>query len=272
MGRYWSSRSRAIAFASMLLATMEPAWAAPRAVTSPVAAAEARIPPGLVAEEAALAEQFGRPPISLDALERLADVRARIAEALARVGETERAGEYLLASLDLAPGHIERWDRLGDLALQSANGGDAALAEHAYRQVLNLDPAHHGARVKLSGMAIARHAYPEAVRHLEIALAQEMAGAEWMHVATLTGLYALTNQAAQGRQYFFRMARATGDDRFVLAEAILLQVSGDGKNAAKRVADIKDSPITPDLLKRYAGRLEGQFKPGLLDGLFKWLK
>ncbi|MDD4881219.1 MAG: hypothetical protein PHX10_06545 [Gallionellaceae bacterium] len=248
------------------------AWSAPRAVLAPAPAADASIPPELAATEANLAEQFRHPPISLDALDRLAEVRARIAEALARAGETERAGEYLLASLDLAPEHGDRWQRLGDLVLLSGRVEDRALAEHAYRQVLSLDPAQNAARIKLASLAIARHGYPEAVRHLEIALAYDEAGPEWLQVATLTGLYALTGQIDQGRKYFSRMARATGDDRFVLADAILLQVSGDGKGAAKRLKDIQEGSITPDLLKRYADQLRGEFTPGLLDGLFKWLK
>ena len=58
----------------------------------------------------------------------------------------------------------------------------------------------------------------------------------------------------------------------MLADAILLQVSGDGKNAAKRLRDIQEGSLTPDLLKRYAGSLQAEFTPGLLDGLLKWLK
>jgi tetratricopeptide (TPR) repeat protein len=239
---------------------------------APDALADARIPPDLAAEEAHLAEQFRRPPISLDTLVQLADLRARIAEALARVGERERAADYLLASLDLVPDRGERWERLGDLAAQSGRDQDRALAEQAWRQVLGLDPGHRGARVKLSGLAMARHAYPEAVVHLEVALADQRVGAEWLSVATLTGLYALTGQTERGRRYFSKLARATGDDRLVLADAILMQVAGDGKNAAKRLKDIQGSPVTPELLKRYAERLQGEFEPGVLDGLIKWLK
>lgn len=255
----------------MALATAPGVLAAPKAAAPP--AADARIPPDLAAEEASLAERFRQPPISLDTLTQLADLRARIAEALARAGETERAGEYLLASLDLDPGHIGRWQRLGDLAQAPGRGRDPALAEHAYRQVLSLDPGHRSARVSLAGLAMARHGYAEAVRHLEIAVADEQAAREWLQVATLTGLYALTGQTARGRQYFARLAGATGDERCVLAEAILLQVDGDGKAAAKRLEDIsRDSPVTPELLKRYADRLKGEFSPGLLDSLFKWFK
>lgn len=254
------------------LAVSPVVWSAPKAVITPSPAADTRIPSELAAAEADLAEQFRHPPISLDALDRLAEVRAGIAETLARAGETDRASEYLLASLDLAPEHGERWQRLGDLAVLSGRDEDRALAEHAYRQVLSLDPAQNAARVKLASLAIARHGYPEAVHHLEIAFAYDEAGPEWLQVATLTGLYALTGQIERGRKYFSRMARATGDDRFVLADAILLQVAGDGKGAAKRLKDIQEGSITPDLLKRYAGKLQADFTPGLLDGLIKWLK
>ncbi|TCS72447.1 tetratricopeptide repeat protein [Sulfuritortus calidifontis] len=263
------SRGLLLVTALALLLSPLAGGAAPRPVQAPQEAADAKIPAYLAQEEARLAEQFSRPPVSLELIVQLAETRAQIAEALARQGEHGRARDYLLGALALEPEVIEHWERLGDLSVQLE---DRALAEQAYRQVLTMDPAHRGARSKLASLALARQDYAAAARHLEIALADETAPREWMPIATLASLYALTGQVAQGRQYFNRMAGATGDDRFVLAEAILIQVAGDGKAAARRLRDIEESALTPELLKQYAERLKREFDPNLLDKLFKWLR
>lgn len=263
--------SRGLACALALALSLAPlaGWAAPRPAKVPQETADAKIPAYLSQEEVRLAALFRQPPVGLDLIGQLAETRAQIAEALARQGETGRARDYLLGALELEPDVPARWERLGDLSAQLE---DRALAEQAYRQVLTHDPAHRGARTKLASLALARQDYAAAARHLEVALADETAPREWMPIATLASLYALTGQVAQGRQYFGRMADATGDDRFVLAEAILIQVAGDGKAAAKRLRDLEDSPMTPELLKRYADQLKREFDPNLLDKLFKWLR
>lgn len=261
--------SRGLACALALALAAPAGWAAPRPAQAPSEAADAKIPAYLSEEEARLAEQFRRPPVGLELIGQLAETRAQIAEALARQGENGRARDYLLGALELESQALTRWERLGDLSVQME---DRALAEQAYRQVLTMDPAHRGARSKLASLALARQDYAAATRHLEIALADETVPREWMPIATLASLYALTGQTTQGQQYFSRMAGATGDDRFVLAEAILIQVAGDGKGAAKRLRDMEDSAVTPELLKRYAERLKREFDPNLLDKLFKWLR
>ncbi|MEW5891529.1 MAG: tetratricopeptide repeat protein [Pseudomonadota bacterium] len=260
---------RALACGLVLALTAPAGWAAPRPEPRAREAADVRIPGYLVQEEARLAEQFARPPVRLELIGQLAETRAQIAEALARQGEFERARDYLLGALELEPEALTRWERLGDLSVQVQ---DRALAQQAYLKVLTLDPAHRATRAKLASLALARRDYAAARRHLEIVLADEATPREWLPIATLASLYALTGQTAQGRQYFSRMAMATGDDRFVLAEAILIQADGDGKGAAKRLRDVEGGEMTPELLKRYAERLKRAFEPGLLDKLFKWLQ
>lgn len=77
----------------------------------------------------------------------VADRRADYAEMLYAAGDHAAASEIMLGALELAPGWVLGWFRLGEM---HEAAGDLAAAAEAWRMALKLDPEDRtGARLKL---------------------------------------------------------------------------------------------------------------------------
>lgn len=78
----------------------------------------------------------------------LADRRADYAEMLFANGEHAAAAELMLSAMELAPGWVLGWFRLGEF---HEAAGETCAAEKAWRTTLALDPADHaGAALRLA--------------------------------------------------------------------------------------------------------------------------
>ncbi len=87
------------------------------------------------------------PPLDLASGDLLADRRADYAEMLLGVGDLDAAAEVMLSALELAPGWVLGWFRLGEMRERA---GVLDQAAEAWRMALNLDPADRcGAGLKL---------------------------------------------------------------------------------------------------------------------------
>jgi tetratricopeptide (TPR) repeat protein len=94
---------------------------------------------------AALAIAEGAPPASV-AIELLADIHARLANAFMSGGQLGSAAENYMAALRLMPSLAACWCNLGNVQLQT---GDAQHAISLYLQALKVDPGHWPSRTNL---------------------------------------------------------------------------------------------------------------------------
>lgn len=249
-----------------------PATPETRSAPEPVAAA---VPADRETELLAL---LGQPPVDLDLVRELADLRRDRAIAAWDADQPAQAFDLLTNALSLDPLRAADWETLGDWAATLGDIDGDAIAEHAYRQVVDLDPEHARARIKIAAISVAYGQYPAALEQIELALqSPRVDSPEWNQLVLLTQLYVRAQRAGQGLAFLQGQYERSADDRYLLAEAVLLDALGEGEAAAQLAAVVADRGLTPVALKDYAKRLATRFaeagdqrQRGVVDARQPW--
>lgn len=213
----------------------------------------------LLEKEAALARQLADEP-GPDGSRTMAALRAEIAERFLRDGDPERTVEYLGASLFLDGRDPTRWEKLGDLAELILEPALTGTTQTAYETALLLDPGRMGARIKLIASYLGSRNFEDAIPHLEyLASRGEEAPPDWLHIALLATAYTAVDRLDDGRQFFSDRATESGDNRFVVACAMLENAAGDTPMASRLLTHVARSEPPGSAIAALADRLREMF-------------
>lgn len=234
-------------------------------VASPASTAGAPVPSAasfdkLTAREAELAAAMANPPVDLNRVYELAAVRADLAiEAYAR-GNEALAFDLLTNSLTIDPIQPDRWERLGDWALELETPDRNAMAYSAYSQARDLRPKLPRTLMKLAAINTAYGRWDDAIDQIESALGSpQTVIPEWTHLTLLIQLYIRAERTGQGMAFLNKRFETTYDDRYLLALAVLMDGLGQGEPAARIAANVAQRTTLPDALRSYAERLSKRF-------------
>jgi tetratricopeptide (TPR) repeat protein len=238
---------------------------APSARPAESVVSEAAIPKGVASlqeEEQELMTALANGASDIGAVYRLAEIRAQIAQQYLGAGNSERAADYLWSSLELDPNHAERWETFGDLVMELDADDVAEVARQAYARALFLEPERYPLRVKLASLAMEGRRFGEAAQHLERLLESDAVAGEWAHMGLLASLYLATDQVERGLNYLQQRALESADDRFLIAQAILMEAAGHPKEAGQLLAMVDSASSNPLVLRHYASELRKAFGDG----------
>lgn len=190
----------------------------------------------------------------------MAALRAEIAERFLRDGDPARTVEYLGASLFLDGRDPTRWEKLGDLAELIMEPALTGTTQTAYETALLLDPGRAGARIKLIGSYLGSRNFEDAIPHLEYLVSRgEEAPPDWLHIALLATAYTAADRLDDGRQFFSDRATESGDNRFVVACAMLENAAGDSPMASRLLAHVARSEPPGSAIAALAEKLREMF-------------
>ena len=82
---------------------------------------------------------------------------------------------------------------------------------------------------------------------------------EWHHLVLLTQLYVRAQRSIQGLNFFKTQFQTSADDRYLLAQAVLLDALGEGRSAAQIADTIAHRQQLPETLRAYAQTLAKRF-------------
>lgn len=200
--------------------------------------------------------------VDLNLISNLAQVRSLQAYRAADQGDLGAAMDHMLNALNLDEHHplaARWWESVGDWASHINTSEGHAMAHYAWRQVTLLDTTHTRARLKLAELLMHRGQNAEALSYLESALYLQQDRPEWQHLMWAITLYLKTDQPMRGLDYLQSRLDDTGNESFLLAEAVLLDSQGQGEAAAQMAKRVADHDATPKALRKYAARLVKRF-------------
>lgn len=198
----------------------------------------------------------------LENVSTLAKVRAQIAEEHADAGDFETAINYLWSSLNLNGESAARWEQFGDLLLQIDSKDAPAIAEQSYIRAALLSPLTPSIRAKLASLTLQMRKLGAAVQHFEALLLIPDAEIEWFQLGMLSSLYAATDQLDRGIRFYQGQYEERQDDRFILAQAVLMKAAGQNHKARLLLQLVETASGTPLELRRYAVELRRQLSSG----------
>lgn len=215
--------------------------------------------PGMDREQALLAA-LGQPPVDLDLIRELADLRRDQALVAYDGGDTALAFDLLTNALAIDPLRPRDWETLGDWGMSLGGADGDAVAEYAFRQVIDLQADQPRVRLKIAALSSAHGLYPAAIEQIELALQSPRAEPmEWNHLVLLTQLYLRAQRSIQGMHFFKTQFQTSADDRYLLAEAVLLDALGEGQSAARIADTIAHRQQLLEGLRAYAQTLAKRF-------------
>jgi hypothetical protein len=188
-----------------------------------------------------LAEDSG-----IAARRQLAAVRTAIADRYIAEKKVDFAVAYLGNACLLDNTNAARWEKLGDWLMFLPEPGISDLEQHAYESALLLAPQNRDARIKLAGSYVADRCYSDAIPHLEkvIYAGEDAPEPEWIHIGLLTCCCVATGDLDRGRDFFRECAGESGDNRFLIAYA-LLELAADGTEEAAALLELVESSEQP---------------------------
>jgi len=230
-----------------------------RSSSAAPAATEASIDK-LTAREAELVAAMTNPPVALERVYELASVRADLAIDAYAHGNEALAFDLLTNSLTIDPIQPDRWERLGDWALQLETPDRNAMAYSAYSNAHDLRPKLPRTLMKLAAINTEYGRWNDAIDQIEAALeSPQTAIPEWTHLTLLIQLYIRAERTGQGMAFLNKRFEATYDDRYLLALAVLMDGLGQGEPAARIAANVARRTTLPEALRTYAERLAERF-------------
>lgn len=150
------------------------------------------------------------------------------------------------------------WESVGDWASHMNIPEGDVMADYAWRQVTLLDSTHARVQLKLAELLMKHKQNTEALNHLESALYLQDRP-DWQHLMWAITLYLKTDQAMRGLNFLQSRLDDSGDEAYLLAEAVLLDSQGQGEAAAQMAQLVADHEATPKALREYAARLVQRF-------------
>jgi thioredoxin-like negative regulator of GroEL len=187
-----------------------------------------------------------------------ADLRWKIAQQL---GMYDIVGtiSYAKSSVNLDPGHAERWDSLGDLCNLSGEVTSAIDAGAAYKKALAIEPARHETRLKLACAYLMMERPELAIKHIEYYLCGMDEKADPQAIGMYASTCALAGETARGIVFCKARLNSPQSNRYRIACAILENADGHRDIAVDLLAKVEKNEGDSSPLSAYAANLRRSY-------------
>lgn len=199
----------------------------------------------------------------------LAAVRTAMADRYLAEKKVDSAVACLANACLLDNTNAARWEKLGDWLMFQPGPGTSDLEQHAYESALLLSPKNREARIKLASSYVADRCYSDAIPHLEKVIygGENAPEPGWSYIGMLTCCYAATGDLDRGRDFLRECAGESGDNRFLIAYALLERSAGRTDEATALLESVESSEKPGSPLALYARHiLTATQAPGRQDG------